>query len=55
MNFEVEIFFLDDSNVTSRAFRTLMDHVCNGCEGHCEANVVWTCGVCRCGAGLVLR
>ncbi|MQM16372.1 hypothetical protein Taro_049328, partial [Colocasia esculenta] len=31
--------------VTSHAFRILMDHVCNGCSGHCEASVVWTCGM----------
>ncbi|MQM01493.1 hypothetical protein Taro_034245 [Colocasia esculenta] len=24
-----------------------MDHVCNGCDGQCEASVVWTCGVRR--------
>ena len=41
MNFEVEIFFLDDSNVTSRAFRIHADHVCNGCDGRCKASVVW--------------
>ena len=45
MNFEVEIFFLDDSNVTSRAFRIHADHVCVGCVGRCEANVSWLCGM----------
>ena len=49
MKFEVEIFFLDDSNVTSRVFRIFMDHVCNGCGGHREANVVWMCGARRFG------
>ncbi|MQM01663.1 hypothetical protein Taro_034421 [Colocasia esculenta] len=33
--------------VTSRVFQILMDHVCNGCGGHREANVVWMCGVRR--------
>ena len=46
MNFEVKIFFLDDSNVTSRAFRIHADHVCNGCDGRCEAIVSWLCGLC---------
>ena len=46
MNFEVKIFCLDDSNVTSRAFRILADHVCNGYDGHCEASVSWLCGMC---------
>ena len=46
MNFEVEIFFLDDSNVTSCAFRIHADHVCVGCVGRCEANVSWLCGMC---------
>jgi len=45
MNFEVEIFFLDDSNVTSRAFRIHADRVCCGCGGRCEANVSWLCGM----------
>ncbi|MQM23638.1 hypothetical protein Taro_056705 [Colocasia esculenta] len=39
MNFEVDIFFLDDSNVTSRAFRIYADRVCCGCGGRYEASV----------------
>ncbi|MQM22985.1 hypothetical protein Taro_056046 [Colocasia esculenta] len=27
--------------VTSRAFLIHADHVCNGCDGRCEASVVW--------------
>ena len=45
MNFEVESFFLDDSNVTLRAFRIHADHVCVGCVGRCEASVSWLCGM----------
>ncbi|MQL75911.1 hypothetical protein Taro_008290 [Colocasia esculenta] len=30
-------------SVTSRAFRILLDRVCCGCDGRCEASVVW-CG-----------
>ncbi|MQM13406.1 hypothetical protein Taro_046330 [Colocasia esculenta] len=26
-----------------------MDHVCNGCGGRCEANMVRMCGACRFG------
>ena len=46
MNFEVEIFFLDDSNVTSCAFRIHADIVCCGCDGRCEASVSWLCRMC---------
>ena len=45
MNFEVENFFLDDSNVTSRAFRIHADRVCCGCGGRCEASVSRLCGM----------
>ena len=45
MNFEVEIFFLDDSNVTLRAFQIHADHVHCGCGGRCEASVSWVCGM----------
>ncbi|MQM21566.1 hypothetical protein Taro_054608 [Colocasia esculenta] len=39
-------FFLDDSNVTSRIFRIVMDPMFSGCDGYHEANVVCVWYVC---------